>query len=279
MPDTTRLREAELIIDAMNRVMDLDEATPRQRVEGLLRTLQQMVGHDADCELVLQTTASDPAAVPQIVERVFVGPTFDRIEPRPDSAVQDAFNASQPALQKIVSRSREQLRVPHTYVIGRDPNASVWFESMYERFMKPHGWADLIMASWASSERRMVSILVIRRDDMPEITDEQVQVTSLMLRAVAPMIDREMFDGIEAEAAPTAALLAGRDLSRRQRDVLHQLLRGMSEKEVARELGVSPHTVHTHVKRLYTEFNVTSRGELLALFVDQRALREGMSSP
>jgi LuxR family maltose regulon positive regulatory protein/serine/threonine-protein kinase PknK len=76
----------------------------------------------------------------------------------------------------------------------------------------------------------------------------------------------------EVDSDPNA-LLEGKDLSGRQTDVLHLLLRGMSEKEVARELGVSSHTVHTHVKKLYTQFNVSSRGELLAQFVDQRVLK------
>ena len=56
-------------------------------------------------------------------------------------------------------------------------------------------------------------------------------------------------------------------LSPRMRQTLDRLLAGDSEKQIARELGVSPHTVHIYVKALYRGFDVCSRGELLARFV------------
>lgn len=46
--------------------------------------------------------------------------------------------------------------------------------------------------------------------------------------------------------------------------VLDGLARGLSEKEVAAELGLSPHTVHGYVKELHRRFGARSRGELLA---------------
>ena len=54
------------------------------------------------------------------------------------------------------------------------------------------------------------------------------------------------------------------ELPRRLRETLECLLLGDSEKQVAAKLGLSPHTVHIHVKRLYRHFDVSSRGELLA---------------
>jgi DNA-binding CsgD family transcriptional regulator len=53
-------------------------------------------------------------------------------------------------------------------------------------------------------------------------------------------------------------------LSPRERETLHFLMAGDSEKQVARKFGVSRHTVHVYVKRLHTWFGVASRGELLA---------------
>jgi DNA-binding CsgD family transcriptional regulator len=45
---------------------------------------------------------------------------------------------------------------------------------------------------------------------------------------------------------------------------LRALGRGLSEKQVADEMGLSPHTVHEYVKALHQRFGVKSRGELLA---------------
>ncbi len=53
-------------------------------------------------------------------------------------------------------------------------------------------------------------------------------------------------------------------LTPRQRQVLAQLLAGASEKELAFELNVSPHTAHEHVKAIHRAFGARSRGELLA---------------
>jgi DNA-binding CsgD family transcriptional regulator len=66
-------------------------------------------------------------------------------------------------------------------------------------------------------------------------------------------------------SAPPPDLAAG--LSPRHEQTLRRLLAGDSEKQIARHLGVSHHTVHVYVKALYRHFDVSSRGELLARFV------------
>ena len=57
---------------------------------------------------------------------------------------------------------------------------------------------------------------------------------------------------------------AGPALPRRLGQTLCLLGRGLSEKEVAAELQLSPHTVHNYVKALHRAFEVSSRGELLS---------------
>lgn len=78
--------------------------------------------------------------------------------------------------------------------------------------------------------------------------------------------ERTLVDVVYRHAAHLLATPVG--LSPRQRDVLAALCRGLSEKEIASELGLSAHTVHGHVKDLHRRFGARSRGELLA-----RALR------
>jgi DNA-binding CsgD family transcriptional regulator len=58
------------------------------------------------------------------------------------------------------------------------------------------------------------------------------------------------------------ALLRG--LAPRLCDTLRGLARGRSEKQLAADLGLSPHTVHEYVKALHRHFGVQSRSELLA---------------
>jgi hypothetical protein len=54
------------------------------------------------------------------------------------------------------------------------------------------------------------------------------------------------------------------ELPRRLRHVLVCLLEGDSEKQAARKLGISSHTVHDYVKQLHARFGARSRGELLS---------------
>jgi DNA-binding CsgD family transcriptional regulator len=51
---------------------------------------------------------------------------------------------------------------------------------------------------------------------------------------------------------------------------LRSLLGGDSEKQVAAKLGLSQHTVHVYVKALYRKYGVSSRGELLAMWVKRQ---------
>ena len=71
----------------------------------------------------------------------------------------------------------------------------------------------------------------------------------------------------EAQAAAIDRAVKALKMARRPSQVLTQLLNGASEKQIALSLSISKHTVHTYVKQLHSRLNVTSRGELLSLFV------------
>ena len=58
-------------------------------------------------------------------------------------------------------------------------------------------------------------------------------------------------------------------LSGAQQRVLVRLLNGLSEKDAAKDLKLSPHTVHNHVRDIYSILNVHSRAELLALLLNR----------
>jgi DNA-binding NarL/FixJ family response regulator len=62
-------------------------------------------------------------------------------------------------------------------------------------------------------------------------------------------------------------------LSRRHEQTLEGLLAGDSEKQIAHKLGVSRNTVHVYVTALYRRFDVSSRGELLAKFLNRQKWR------
>ncbi|QEH38581.1 Bacterial regulatory protein, luxR family [Aquisphaera giovannonii] len=57
------------------------------------------------------------------------------------------------------------------------------------------------------------------------------------------------------------------DLPPRARQVLACFLEGDSDKQVARRLGISAHTVNQYAKRIFAHFGVQSRTELLARWI------------
>jgi HD-GYP domain-containing protein (c-di-GMP phosphodiesterase class II)/DNA-binding CsgD family transcriptional regulator len=68
------------------------------------------------------------------------------------------------------------------------------------------------------------------------------------------------------------ALPAG--LTAREVEVLDRLVRGRSNKQIARDLGISPRTVGTHVEHIYVKIGVSTRGAA-ALY----AMSQGLVAP
>jgi DNA-binding NarL/FixJ family response regulator len=93
--------------------------------------------------------------------------------------------------------------------------------------------------------------------------------TSIEAARAAKASNASSFGGNPAPLASVAAALQQRidGLPKRQRQTLDGLLAGESEKQIAFRLKLSHHTVHDHVKRLHRTLGVSSRGELLSLFI------------
>ena len=75
-------------------------------------------------------------------------------------------------------------------------------------------------------------------------------------------------------------LSAAYGFTARERDVVGLLLRGEGNRQVARALGISEHTVKEHVKAVFGKAGVTSRGELAATLLREQYLpRRGTLAP
>ena len=68
----------------------------------------------------------------------------------------------------------------------------------------------------------------------------------------------------------TWAFLSTRmNLSPRETDIIRYLSIDEPEASIAHRLGISPHTVHSHVERLYRKLGVNSRAQVvLRLFAE-----------
>jgi DNA-binding NarL/FixJ family response regulator len=52
-------------------------------------------------------------------------------------------------------------------------------------------------------------------------------------------------------------------LSQRERDIVKCIEQGLTYKEISIRLGISSHTVHTHIKNIYEKLQAKDRGEAL----------------
>ena len=77
--------------------------------------------------------------------------------------------------------------------------------------------------------------------------------------ALSPAVARTALQQFRPAPSQQPALLSGRE-----QQVLACLLDGLSNKQIAAQLTLSPETVGTYVKRLYEKLEVNSRGELLS---------------
>jgi DNA-binding NarL/FixJ family response regulator len=61
-------------------------------------------------------------------------------------------------------------------------------------------------------------------------------------------------------------------LTDREREILQLLVQEMSQKKIATRLGLSPHTVDTHLRNIYSKLHVHSRSGAVAKALQERLL-------
>jgi RNA polymerase sigma factor (sigma-70 family) len=62
-------------------------------------------------------------------------------------------------------------------------------------------------------------------------------------------------------------------LSKRESEILELLYRGYNYRHIADTLCISPYTVHTHIKKIYTKLQVNSRSEAIYEALQKRLLK------
>jgi DNA-binding NarL/FixJ family response regulator len=99
--------------------------------------------------------------------------------------------------------------------------------------------------------------------------DELVNAARLVVGGKAvihPVLTRAFLDEMEhSERRPSSAL------SRRESEILQKVAYGATTKEVARDLAISPHTVKTHLERIFEKLGANDRAQAVAI-----ALRRGL---
>jgi DNA-binding NarL/FixJ family response regulator len=85
-------------------------------------------------------------------------------------------------------------------------------------------------------------------------------VSPVVARSVLRAI-RNRMGGAAGNTRPGGASPDNNPLSARETEILQLLAKGMSFNEIGEILGISPHTVTAHIKKIYRKLAVHSRGE------------------
>jgi len=139
----------------------------------------------------------------------------------------------------------------------------MWYESdFYSRYVKPVG-----MDEWTSSFKvapQLGSIVMIggnRKLDAQPTPMRLVKLLGILAEEITPLLGTRLSLRNQISKA---------GLTPRQRQTLDLLLDGLSEKQVANQLGLSTATIHDYIVKLHKHFEVQSRGELLSYFIKRK---------
>jgi len=82
------------------------------------------------------------------------------------------------------------------------------------------------------------------------------------------VVSQEMADGIRAELADQTSKSKD-DVSGREREVLQLVCQGATNREIAKRLIVSEHTVKVHLRNILNKLNLRNRQQVAAYAVQE----------
>lgn len=136
-----------------------------------------------------------------------------------------------------------------------------WFESEdYRRYLE-NDRSDVVTVVFPVNERCESYFVFTRGAQRPRFSELERDALAYALRGLG-WFHRHMvlFYGALGSSAPLTAT---------ERGVLRHLLAGAADKNIAAELQIGVHGARKHVAVLYDKFGVSSRSELMALWLGQ----------
>jgi RNA polymerase sigma factor (sigma-70 family) len=137
-----------------------------------------------------------------------------------------------------------------------------------------------------------ILVFTVSEDDDTVFSALKAGAVGYLLKAAQPIQIITALDEIKAGGSPMSPSIARKvlrefqsspvrealpdmlsPLSNRETEILELLYKGLSFLEIGDKLCISPHTVHTHIKKIYTKLHVNSRSEAIYEAVQQRFIR------
>lgn len=113
------------------------------------------------------------------------------------------------------------------------------------------------------------------KDTSPDALRDAVRVVARGESLLSPAVTARVMKAARSGAASPEAVDRLAPLTDREREVLAQVGRGLSNDEIARVLFISPATARTHVGRLLTKTGARDRSGLVVLAYESGLVRPG----
>jgi DNA-binding CsgD family transcriptional regulator len=135
----------------------------------------------------------------------------------------------------------------------------------YVDFYTPRGTRDQLLCL-TSVDHRHGSTLAFNRS-RPGFTDRDREIAELISPHWAQAMDRRarlaaLSNGATGRRQTSPGLSV---LTRAERAVVDRLATGLTDREIARAMGISPRTVQKHLENTYRKLDTTNRTSLVAL--------------
>lgn len=88
---------------------------------------------------------------------------------------------------------------------------------------------------------------------------------------IDPSLTRDLFQTI-IEGSNHSSGITEFSLTKRELEVLHCIVQGMSDRCISQELNISEHTARTHLKNIYKKLRVSSRSQAAVLAIDKKII-------
>jgi DNA-binding NarL/FixJ family response regulator len=125
--------------------------------------------------------------------------------------------------------------------------------------------ADAPSASWTADAIRAGARGVLPRDATPDEIIAALEGAAVGLVTLPAELAAELLSASRSPAVPRPASAPTQPLTPREVEVLGMLAEGLANKNIAARLGISEHTVKTHVASILTKLDAFSRAEAVAI--------------
>lgn len=180
---------------------------------------------------------------------------FDDIEVVLVAASGDAFRAD------LAVRARSGAPLPAVVLMDIEVPGADGIETT-AALAREHPGIEVVMLTVFEDEARLFAAVqagasgYLLKDAGPEAVVRAVTEVAAGGAPASPLVARKLLDAVRAASTPAEDPF---ELTPREREVLAKLVEDDTEDQIGDALGISPHTVRSHIKNLYGKLQVHSR--------------------